>query len=173
MQACHEPDVLTSTNNDLQPQGGSILPRIESSVLINCGVEKVFALARDIETFPQFMPDLKKVTILDRSPDGNRTISEFVGFIKQFKLTIRWIEEDEWDEKAKTCQFKLVKGDFKSYSGRWTFEPVNGGTRFTSVIDFEYDIPLIGPMIKALIAKLMKQNVDNMLHALKERAEKE
>ncbi len=147
------------------------MPRVESSVIINSDVDKVFALARDIESFPQFMPDLKKVSILDKSPDGRRVISEFVGDIKQFKITVKWTEEDEWDEDAKTCRFKLIKGDFKNYSGLWTFEPVEGGTKFTSVIDFEYDIPLIGPMIKALVAKLMKQNVENMLQAIKKRAE--
>ncbi|MDI6829518.1 MAG: SRPBCC family protein, partial [Armatimonadota bacterium] len=114
------------------------MPRVESSVIINSDVDKVFALARDIESFPQFMPDLKKVSILDKSPDGRRVISEFVGDIKQFKITVKWTEEDEWDENAKTCRFKLIKGDFKNYSGLWTFEPIEGGTKFTSVIDFEY-----------------------------------
>ena len=148
------------------------MPRVESSVIINGNVDKVFALAKDIEAFPEFMPDLKKVTILERSPDGNRIVSEFVGYIKDFKITIKWVEEDEWDEQAKTCKFKLVKGDFKNYSGLWTFESVNGGTKYTSAIDFEYDIPLIGPVIKSLIARLMKQNVDNMLNAIKDKAEK-
>jgi len=147
------------------------LPRVESSVIINGPVDKVFALARDIEAFPQFMPDLKKVTILERSPDGSHVIGEFVGYIKDFRLTIKWVEEDEWDEQAKTCKFKLVKGDFKNYSGLWTFEPVDGGTKYTSVIDFEYEIPLIGPIIKSLVAKLMKQNVDNMLIAIKNKVE--
>lgn len=140
-------------------------------MFINAPVDKVFALAKNIEEFPEFMPDLKKVTILERSPDGNRTVSEFVGYIKDFRITMKWTEEDEWDEEAKTCRFRLVKGDFKSYSGLWTFEPVDGGTRYTSVIEFEYEIPLIGPMIKSLVARLMKQNVDNMLNAIKNKAE--
>lgn len=147
------------------------MPTVESSVFINAPVDKVFALAKNIEEFPEFMPDLKKVTILERSPDGNRTVSEFVGYIKDFRITMKWTEEDEWDEEAKTCRFRLVKGDFKSYSGLWTFEPVDGGTRYTSVIEFEYEIPLIGPMIKSLVARLMKQNVDNMLNAIKNKAE--
>lgn len=147
------------------------MPRVESSVIINGPPDKVFALARDIESFPEFMPDLKKVTILEKNPDGNRVVSEFVGFIKDFRITIKWVEEDEWDEQAKTCKFKLVKGDFKSYSGMWTFEPADGGTKYTSVIDFEYEIPLIGPIIKSLVAKLMKQNVDNMLNAIKDKVE--
>ena len=147
------------------------MPRVESSVFIKSDVDKVFALAKDIEAFPQFMPDIKKVTILEKSSDGNRLKSEFVGYIKDFKITMKWVEEDEWDEQAKTCKFKLVKGDFKSYSGLWTFEAVDGGTKYTSVIDFEYEIPLIGPIIKTLVARLMKQNVEDMLSAIKTKAE--
>ena len=144
---------------------------VESSVIIQGDVDKVFALARDVESFPEFMPDVKKVTIIERSPDGCRVVSEFVGYIKDFKMTIKWTEADEWDIQAKTCRFKLVKGDFKEYSGLWTFESVDGGTRFSSAIDFEYEIPLIGPIIKTLVARLMKQNVDNMLNAIKAKAE--
>ena len=147
------------------------MPRVESSVFIKSDVDKVFALAKDIEAFPQFMPDIKKVTILEKSPDGNRLKSEFVGYIKDFKITMKWVEEDEWDEQAKTCKFKLVKGDFKSYSGLWTFESADGGTKYTSVIDFEYEIPLIGPIIKTLVTRLMKQNVEDMLSAIKTKSE--
>lgn len=147
------------------------MPRVESSVIISGDLDKVFALARDVESFPEFMPDLKKVSILEKSPDGSRTVTEFIGNVKEFKTTIKWVEEDLWDEQAKTCKFSLVKGDFKTYMGIWTFESVDGGTKYTSVIDFEYDIPLIGPMIKTLIAKKMKQNVDNMLNAIKDKVE--
>lgn len=149
------------------------MPRVESSVIIEGDLEKVYALAKDVESFPEFMPDLKSVRVLERSHDGSRAVTEFVGIVKEFKTTIKWTEEDRWDDAAKTCEFKLVKGDFKSYSGMWTFEPASGGTRFTSVIDFEHNIPLIGPMVKTLIAKKMKQNVDNMLNAIKERVERE
>ncbi len=147
------------------------MPRVESSVVINAEVDTVFAMAKNIEVFPEFMPDIKKVVILDRSADGNSITSEFTGYIKDFRITMKWVEKDQWDPQAKTCKFDLVKGDFKSYSGIWTFEPVDGGTKYTSVIDFEYEIPLIGPIIKTLVARLMKQNVENMLAAIKEKAE--
>lgn len=147
------------------------MPRVESVVQINADVDKVFNLARDVESFPEFMPDVKSVVILEKNEDGTRTVTEFTGIIKEFKTTMKWVEEDTWDLEAKTCKFDLVRGDFKSYSGTWTFEPVDGGTRYTSVIDFEYDIPMIGPLIKNLITKKMQQNVDNILNAIKQKAE--
>lgn len=147
------------------------MPIVESSIVINGDIEKVYALAQDIESFPQFMPDMKSVAILERSDDGNRTVSEFVGIIKEFKTTMKWTEEDIWDPQARTCRFTLIKGDFKTYSGVWTFESVEGGTKYNSVIEYEYDIPMIGPLIKSLIQKKMKQNMDNMLAAIKEKIE--
>lgn len=140
-------------------------------MLINGDVEKTYALAKNVEAFPEFMPDVKSVTILERSDDGRNLVTEFVGIIKEFKATIKWVEEDEWDDEAKTCRFKLRKGDFKSYSGVWTFEPADGGTKYTSVIDFEYDIPMIGPLLKALVARKMQQNIDGMLAAIKRQVE--
>ena len=155
------------------PIGEVCLPRIESTVIINGDVEKTYALAKNVEAFPEFMPDVKSVTILERSEDGKELVTEFVGIVKEFKTTLKWVEEDVWDDEAKTCRFKLRKGDFKSYSGTWTFEPVDGGTKYTSVIDFEYDIPMLGPLLKALVARKMQQNIDGMLRAIKEKVESE
>ncbi len=147
------------------------MPKVESVVDIKADVDKVFNLAKNVEDFPNYMEDLKSVTILEENEDKSRLVTEFVGVVKEFKTTMQWVEEDIWDAEAKTCTFTLVKGDFKSYSGKWTFEPIDGGTRYSSVIEFDYDIPMIGPLIKNLITKKVKQNVDNMLNAIKRKAE--
>jgi ribosome-associated toxin RatA of RatAB toxin-antitoxin module len=147
------------------------MSRVESSITIKGDLEKVYALSKDVEAFPQFMPDLKSVKVVDKSDDGNRTVTEWVGIVKEFKTTIKWVEEDVWDDQARTCDFKLIRGDYKSYSGHWQFTQEDGVTRFDSVLDFEYDVPLIGPLIKNLIAKKMKENLDNMLAAIKGQVE--
>jgi ribosome-associated toxin RatA of RatAB toxin-antitoxin module len=148
------------------------MAKVESSVVINAPLEDVFACAKNIEVFPEFMPDVKSVKILEKSDDGNHTISEFVAIVKEFRATIKWTEDDIWDPQAHTCKFTLVKGDFKTYDGLWTFEEVSGGTNFTSVIEYEYDIPLIGPMITTLVNRKMQENVDNMLAAIKAKLER-
>jgi len=147
------------------------MPHVESAILINGDLERAYALARDIESFPEFMPDVKSINVLERSDDGARTVVEWVGIVKEFKTTIKWVEEDLWDDAKKECRFTLVKGDYSSYSGVWRFETVDGQTQFTSEIDFEYDVPLIGALIKNLMVRKMKENVDNMLAALKAKVE--
>src|SRR5690242_21933634 len=111
------------------------MPTVENEVLIQADVERVYAIARDVEAFPEFMPDVKSVRVLERSEDGRRTVVEWVGLIPEFKLSVKWVEEDRWDDAAHTCDFQLVSGDFKSYGGRWRFEPAPGGTRFLSVLN--------------------------------------
>jgi len=144
---------------------------VTSSIEINGPIERVYALAKDVESFPGFMADLKSVKVLESTDNGAHTITEWVGIVKEFRTTIKWTEQDIWDDAAKTCVFTLVKGDYTRYSGRWAFADLGGRTRFDSEIEVEYDVPLVGALIKGLIAKKMKENVDNMLLAIKRKVE--
>ncbi|MFQ3549477.1 MAG: SRPBCC family protein [Armatimonadota bacterium] len=147
------------------------MSKVESSIEINGSVDKVYNLAKRVEEFPEFMPDVKSVTILEKNEDGSRTVTEWVGIVKEFNTTIKWLEEDIWDDEAKTCTFNMIKGDYGSYSGMWKFYENDGKTIMDIEIDFEYDIPLIGALIQNLIINKMKENTDNMLSAIKARVE--
>ena len=148
------------------------MPHIENSVLINAPLEAVFAAARDQESFPQFMPDVESLTIVERSADGSRTVSDWVAVASDFKLKVRWTEEDVWDQDAHELRFKQLKGDYTTYGGLWRFmEETPGTTHFHSEIDYELEIPLIGALLKAVVARLMRDNTQKILEAIKSRAE--
>ena len=147
------------------------MPHIENHVTINAPLDKVFALARDAESFPQFMPDVESVTVTERSPDGNRAVTDWVAVASDFKLKVRWTEEDLWDEGEHSCLFRQLTGDYTAYGGLWTFISEGAATRFQSEIDYELDIPLIGPLLKAVVARLMQSNTQKILEAIKSRAE--
>ena len=148
------------------------MPHIENQATINAPLKTVFALARDQESFPQFMPDVESVTVTERSEDGSRTVTDWVAVASDFKLKVRWTEEDLWDEAAHTCRFTQLKGDYTAYGGQWTFIPEAANvTRFQSEIDYELEIPLIGALLKAVVARLMRDNTQKILDAIKTRAE--
>ena len=147
------------------------MPHIENRVSINASLEKVFALARDAESFPQFMPDVESVVISERSSDGSRMVTDWVAVASDFKLKVRWTEEDLWDEAAHTCRFQQLKGDYTAYGGLWTFTADGETTVFHSAIDYKLDIPLIGPLLKAVVARLMQSNTQKILEAIKSHAE--
>ncbi len=148
------------------------MPHIENHAEINAPLEAVFVLARDQEAFPRFMPDVESVTVAERSADGSRVVTDWVAVASDFKLKVRWTEEDVWDEAAHTCRFTQLKGDYTAYGGLWTFTADGPNlTRFQSEIDYELDIPLIGPLLKAVVARLMRDNTQKILEAIKARAE--
>src|SRR5215472_8373359 len=99
------------------------MPHIEQSLLINAPVEKVYAVARDVESFPDFMEDLQSLNVQERSEDGNRTVTDWVGLIREFKMTVKWTQEDVWNPSAYRDDFRMLKGDMDSMSGYWQFTP--------------------------------------------------
>ncbi|MES4793095.1 MAG: cyclase [Chloroflexota bacterium] len=147
------------------------MPVVTNELFINAPPEIVYQVAKDIEAFPEFMPDVKSARILETSDSGNRTVSEWVGLVKELNTTVKWTEEDRWDEARRRCDFTLVKGDYKRYGGSWEFLPQDQGTLFRSVVDYEYELPLVGPLIKGLVRKKMQENITRLQEALKRRVE--
>jgi ribosome-associated toxin RatA of RatAB toxin-antitoxin module len=147
------------------------LPAIQSSVRIDAGPDTVYAIARDVERFPDFMPEVQRITVLETSDDGSRQVVEWVGLIPAFRMTIKWVEEDLWDDAERTCRFRQVKGDFTEYGGLWRFLPEGEATRFESELCYEIEIPTIGPLIKGVVRKIMTDNMERLLAAIKRRSE--
>lgn len=146
------------------------MPTVESEILIRAPLDQVYALARDIERFPQFMEDVEAVTILEQTPE--RQLSRWVGAIRELRRTVTWTEEDFWDDQQHLCVFRQTEGDFTEYSGRWEFVPEGESTRVRLRVDYEYRVPLVGALIQSLLLKKMQANTQAMLTALQREAEK-
>jgi len=147
------------------------MPTVTAVADVAAPLDQVYALSRNIEAFPEFMPDVQEVRILEQRPDGYQ-VSRWVALIKEFKRTIQWTEEDHWDDVAHTCTFAQTEGDFALYRGVWRFAETESATHVELELEYEYDVPLIGNLIKALLKRKMQENCDNMLSAIKAEAEK-
>jgi ribosome-associated toxin RatA of RatAB toxin-antitoxin module len=142
---------------------------VQASVVARAPLERVYALAKDVERFPDFVPDLESVAILERTPTG--TTSEWVGIVQGRK--IRWVEDDVWDDTRHVCTFRQRSGDFTRYEGEWRFEAVPDGTRMSLQVDFELDIPLAGALLSNLVKVLVRKNCESMLEALRGQLERD
>jgi len=145
------------------------MPTVETSVLIDAPLETVYAIARDNRAFPEFMSDVKSVSIVES--DGHRVVSDWVGVVPTFGLKIRWRQEDRWDDADHVCEFRQVSGDYDRLEGRWKFGEEQGGTRFDSVLEYEYVVPGLGPLVKKVVHSLVVKNMEGVLGAIKQRAE--
>jgi len=147
------------------------MPTVEGSILIGAPREAVLAIARDNARFPEFMADVASVDIVEKSEDELRVVSDWVAIVPKFGNKVRWREEDIWDLERGTCTFRQISGDYDQFQGVWTFTTDSGGTRFDSSLEYRLEIPLVGPLIKAIVHKTMQANLDATLAAIKDRAE--
>lgn len=151
------------------------MPQIESRISINAPFELVWQLAQDVENLPQILPDLDNVIVHQREEraDGELfTVTEWHGRIKQFNRKVVWTEEDVWNTQNGTCTFAQTKGDFNEYSGVWSFTKNGDSTDLHLLVNYRFEIPLVGALMQKVVQKLMQDNSDGMLKALKEEAEK-
>lgn len=148
------------------------MPRVENSILIKAPREAVIGIARDNEQFPEFMADVASINVREKSDDGLRVVSDWVGIVPKFGNKIRWTEEDVWDLEAGTCTFRQLEGDYDQFEGVWRFTADGEHvTRFDSVLDYNIEIPLVGGLIKTIIHKTMQANLDATMKAIKDRCE--
>jgi len=145
------------------------MPTVESTVFINAPLERVYEISKDNRSFPEFMKDVKSLTVIEE--DGPRIVSEYVGLVPQFMLKVRWTQEDVWDDTNHICTFKQLKGDYDKLEGTWSFKEENGGTRFDSFLEYEYNVPTLGALVKKVIHGIVVKNVENILEAIKMRSE--
>ncbi len=145
------------------------MPSVDTSIWIDAPLETVYAVAKDSRSFPEFMSDVESVTPVES--DGSRFVSDWVGIVRQFRLKIRWRQEDLWDDASHTCRFRQLSGDYDSLEGTWTFTEERGGTLFATHVDYVYNVPTLGPLVKKIIHGIVVKNLEGVNEAIKNRAE--
>lgn len=145
------------------------MPTVESTIWIEAPLDRVYAIAKDNQSFPEFMKDVKSLTVVEE--DGPRVVSDYVGVVPQFMLKVRWRQEDVWDDANHVCAFRQLQGDYDKLEGTWRFKEENGGTRFDSFLEYEYNVPTLGPLVSKVIYSIVVKNVENILAAIKMRSE--
>ena len=144
------------------------MAEVTATTIIRVPLPDVYRVAKDVERFPEFMPDVQSIRIRDRS--GERVTVEWVGLMQGRK--IRWVEEETWDDAAHRSTFRLVEGDFSKFEGSWSFAAVPEGTQTSLALDYEMELPLAGALLSNLLKVLVRKNLESMLASLKGQLER-
>ena len=144
------------------------MPTINSEILIAAPLATVYEVAKDIERFPEFFADVESVKIIERTATG--FTSDWVGVVAKLNRKLKWRELDVWNDATHTCTFSAISGDWDKYDGVWTFHEQDGSTRMAMQLECDVNVPLIGAIIRGLIGKLAKANIDNMFEGIRRRA---
>jgi ribosome-associated toxin RatA of RatAB toxin-antitoxin module len=144
------------------------LPEVESRIVIEAAARDVYELAKDQERFPDFMPDVESIAIVER--DGARVVSRWKTLVEE--APIEWTEEDLFDDDALRVDYRLLEGDLDRFEGSWTFEDGDGRTHVRLVVDYDFGVPTLAELIGPTLHKKVKENSEMMLAALKSEAER-
>ena len=140
---------------------------VERSIVIEGAIEQVYELAKDMEAYPDFMPDVESVKVIEREP--KRTVTEWETSVDG--TPILWTEEDLFDDENFVIDYRLIEGDLDKFEGQWRFARQGSGTQVTLTVDYDFGIPeltnLIGPTLETKVG----ENSEMMLKGMKRRIE--
>lgn len=145
------------------------MPYVETTIAIDAPSRVVYEIAKEQERFPQFMPDVESVTVLERYPD--RVITRWKTLVEE--APIEWTEEDRFDDKTPRIDYKLLEGDLDKFEGSWTFAERDGVTHVLLGVDFDFGVPTLAELIGPTLSRKVQENSEMMLAALKVEAEKQ
>lgn len=143
------------------------MPWVERSILIEGPIEKVYELAKDMEAYPEFMPDVESVKVIER--ETHRTVTEWETSVDG--TPILWTEEDRFDDENFVIDYHLIEGDLDKFEGQWRFLRSGSGTQVILTVDYDFGIPELTNLIGPTLEQKVGENSEMMLAGMKRRIE--
>jgi len=139
---------------------------INAAVKINVPKEIVFAVLRDMASYPQFMRYVKIIEVKKISEDE---------IISKWKIDIEgadveWEERDVFHTKTMEMFFSMLKGDYGNYYGKWTVIKIGKKTNLLIDVNIDWHIPSFEKIIGSILEKKSKRIIRSMLAAIKVRS---
>jgi coenzyme Q-binding protein COQ10 len=134
-----------------------------TSAVFNAPLKKVFQAITDYNKYPEFMSDVKRVSVVESTAE--KKLVEFeLSIIKTFRYQL-WLFEQPENEVS----WKFHTGDiFKDNSGYWKLKDMGDGkTHVDYMINAKFGILVPGMIEK----KLIETNLPSMMEAFKKRSE--
>lgn len=144
------------------------MPHLERSIMIEGDPEAVYKIGKNLEEYPQFMPDVESVKILEKN--GNQAVSEWITNVEG--TPIIWKEKDTFLDDQLEIHYKLIEGDLEKFEGEWRFLREEMKTKVILTVDYDFGMPSLTELIGPTLELKVKENCDMMLEAMKKKIEK-
>lgn len=125
-------------------------------------IEKVYACIVDYASYPEFVDGVSSIKILEQNESGAR-VEYSLNMIKTFNYVLKLTHE-----KPNKVSWQLEGGDiFKRNNGSWNLSDRGDGT---TAVKYELDVDFKGFAPKAIINKLVANNLPSMMDQYEKRA---
>lgn len=141
---------------------------IKEEIDVSAPASLVYSVASDTEKFPEFMPDVRSVKIIEKN--GNFQKTQWEADVDG--IVFKWEEEEIFYPEKMYLEYKLIKGDIDKFEGYWQVISVSEKkSKLVLYLDFDVNIPMLSSLIMPTIKQKVRKNAQLMLKAIKERAE--
>lgn len=144
----------------------------QEQIRIDATVQRCFATLVDFERYPEWVGDLKEVTVVERDDEGRGSVVEFraAGMGRSTTYQLRY----DYDQAPNRLAWKLEQGDVqRSIDGAYLLTPVPDSEADGTATDVVYElaIDLILPIPGFIKRRAEDRIIKSALQALKERVE--
>jgi len=138
---------------------------VSDSIDIAASAEEIFEVATDLESYPEWNANIKKVEI-EETDDEGRPTKVWMQVDAKVK-TVSYTLEYDYSDAPDSFSWHLLDGDVKELSGSYTFDEFDDVTevRYETKVDPGFPIPGV------LKRQAERQIVKGALQDLKKRVE--
>jgi coenzyme Q-binding protein COQ10 len=145
------------------------MPQAQRAIEIRASAERIFEVVQDYAKYPEFIPELKRVSVLRKV--GATQDVEFevelalpLGLKKRIRYSLSFVAD-----RPKTVRWHLISGEvLKGNTGSWAFRPL-GDNRTEAIYTIDLSFGALVP--KAVSNFLAEQSLPRLLSQYKARAE--
>jgi ribosome-associated toxin RatA of RatAB toxin-antitoxin module len=145
------------------------MPKVDVQSQIRVPAERVWTAMLDIESFPDYMPNVLRTEVVSLGDDGTRRVSAWSARLKGSVL--EWVEDEHIDHGRRCIEFTQIDGDLDVFQGTWQVVDgeSDGETTVRLQAEFEIGIPLLADMLNPVAARALRDNQEQMLRSLEAR----
>jgi len=136
---------------------------VDRSALVGYSAEAMYALADDIESYPQFLPWCDGAEYAAREP--GRTVAtlhiNFRGLKSQFTT-------ENVHQPGRRIDMKLVSGPFRSLEGSWSFTDLGNNA---SKVEFSLRYEFASSLLEAAVGPVFRRITETFMDAFVRRAD--
>lgn len=124
--------------------------------------EQMYALVHDVKAYPEFLPEISRVTILEQSEtEVSAELEVHKGPVREVFATRNRLRPPGW------MSMELVRGPFKHLHGEWHFTGQTNGTE----VRFELEFEVRGFGLKMIMEPVIGRMADKLVDRFHQRAQ--
>jgi len=143
----------------------AMVPVPPSSLDVNDVGRRAYAMMKNVEDYPAYMPSVNSITVMERKE--NEMITRWDAEIDG--APICWVQHIWMKAASREIIFEAIEGDFDVFRGRWRVGESDGQVFLMLLIEYKLGIPVIEEVLGPILKEKVKANSEMMLHAIVDR----